>query len=149
MEATRIFMLLQILATLLLVEVSGCSQACQAFVGLNGCSDNGSVEPNLPPRDNTCCGPHCVYTAPNAGSACSNTATDRCLLDTSCSNGQRFNMDCISECALQTKNQGRIANGLAPLISFGFGKDHCDGLNTKCGQNCCCRETCPTQFCKF
>ncbi|BFF94450.1 uncharacterized protein DMAD_12076 [Drosophila madeirensis] len=149
MEATHVLLLLLSLATLLAVQVLGCSQSCQPFTGLNSCQDPGITEPKLPPRDNACCGPHCVYTAPNAGSPCEPEAEDRCLFDTSCSNGQPFNFVTISGCDLQATNQDRIANGFAPLLAFAYTETVCNNLNKKCGLNCCCREFCPTQFCKF
>ncbi|XP_022219010.2 uncharacterized protein LOC111071797 [Drosophila obscura] len=149
MEATRILLLFQTLATLLLVQVSCCSQACPAFVGQNGCRDNGLTEPRLPPRDNACCSPQCTKTAPNEGGPCSPTEASRCLLDTSCSKGLPFSFVCMSGCEIQTINQERLKNGFAPLITFNFKKSYCDGLNTKYRLNCCCRQTCPKRFCKI
>ncbi|XP_034128970.1 uncharacterized protein LOC117584267 [Drosophila guanche] len=149
MEATQVLLLLLSLATILWVPISGCSQACHPFTGLNACRDPGITEPKLPPRDNACCGPHCVYTSPNREGTCSNTKTNRCLLDTSCSNGLAFNFVCISGCELQTVNEGRIKKGFAPLLPFNYKKTVCNELNKKCGINCCCREFCPKKFCKF
>ncbi|KAI8042097.1 hypothetical protein M5D96_003399 [Drosophila gunungcola] len=115
-------MLIFQLVACLILSTWGCQEkSCQPFTGWNNCFDNGIKEPKLPPRDNTCCGPHCVYTGPNPPSSgpCDCNPRTRCLLDTHC------------------------------LLSFPWTEKVCLGMNKKCGINCCCRENCPTLFCKF
>ncbi|XP_043640346.1 uncharacterized protein LOC122611388 [Drosophila teissieri] len=151
MTATRVLLIFQLLACLMAL-ISGCNQkSCHPFIGLNNCDGKGYKEPKLPPRDNACCGPHCVYKAPNSPNTgpCNCKAVNRCLLDTHCGAGQPFTFVCMSDCDLNKKNADRLAAGFARLISFSWAEKKCLGMNTKCGINCCCRENCPKQFCKF
>ncbi|KAH8353337.1 hypothetical protein KR084_010337 [Drosophila pseudotakahashii] len=154
MMATRVLLSFQLLACLM-AAILGCQKSspksCQPFIGLNKCFDNGVKEPRLPPRDNTCCGPHCVYTAPCRAPVgpCNCTAQNRCLLDTHCGAGMAFTFVCLSGCELNKLNAERLKTGYARLLSFPWNKKKCLGMNTKCGINCCCRENCPKQFCKF
>ncbi|KAH8412189.1 hypothetical protein KR009_000432 [Drosophila setifemur] len=157
MTGLRSLLIFQLAGCLLLTSVSGCNTcaSCQSYVGWNGCISKGVIEPKLPPRDNACCGPHCTYTAPNAGTGtgpCNTTPEFRCLLDTHCGIEEPslpFTYRSLSDCDLIAENQVRLSMGYARLLSFPFNNSTCQALNTKCGTNCCCRENCPTMFCKF
>ncbi|KAH8282132.1 hypothetical protein KR054_005733 [Drosophila jambulina] len=153
MAAIRILLISQLLACLL-VSASACLtpvsvSSCVPFVGLNQCVNRNIKEPKLPPRDNACCGPHCSYKAITATPVCCNaTVTGLCILDTHCRGGVAFYFTKMSDCTLRSKNAKRQKDGYARLISFNWTRKTCEAQNTKCGINCCCRETCPTQFCK-
>ncbi|XP_016954788.1 uncharacterized protein LOC108027746 [Drosophila biarmipes] len=152
MKAPRVLLVFQLLLCLM-ATISGCqtSRSCQPFIGLNNCYNSGGKEPRLPPRDNTCCGPHCVYTPPNTQRCgpCDGAARTRCLLDTHCGSGMAFTFVRLSDCDLSKRNADRLKAGFARLLSFPWDQKKCLGMNTKCGINCCCRENCPKQFCKF
>ncbi|EDV57591.1 uncharacterized protein LOC6541110 [Drosophila erecta] len=151
MTATRVLLILQLLACLMTLISGSNLKSCHPFIGLNNCVASGYKEPKLPPRDNACCGPHCVYKGPSVSCTgpCNNKAVNRCLLDTHCGAGQAFSFVCMSDCELAKKNTNRLAAGYARLISFPMAKNKCLAMNTKCGINCCCRENCPNRFCKF
>ncbi|XP_016974121.1 uncharacterized protein LOC108040935 [Drosophila rhopaloa] len=151
MAATRVLLIFQLLACLMLSTWCCQKRSCQAFMGWNDCFDNGIKEPKLPPRDNACCGPHCVYTAPNPPGCgpCNRNARTRCLLDTHCTELMPFTFVNMSDCDLDRANRARLKNGFARLLSFPWNNKTCLGMNKKCGINCCCRENCPTLFCKF
>ncbi|KAH8337568.1 hypothetical protein KR074_006885 [Drosophila pseudoananassae] len=163
MGAARCLLILQILACLLVVSVSGCrvispwKSLCESYVGLNCCVDNGKWEPKLPPRDNTCCGPQCRYTAlkpptPPPRCGCEEKKC-RCILDTSCGKGKPtlpFSYQCLTDSELTKKNAQRKLDGYAQLLSIdNWCNKTCMSKNFKCGINCCCREICPQSFCKF
>ncbi|XP_017074997.1 uncharacterized protein LOC108110440 [Drosophila eugracilis] len=149
MDATRVLLIFQLLACSM--SLMSCCQrrSCQPFTGWNNCVDKGLTEPKLPPRDNICCGPHCVYTPPEPPKPCNCTVIQRCLLDTHCGGGMPFKIVRMSGCALEKENASRLKDGYAILISFPFDQKKCLSMNTMCGINCCCRENCPKLFCKF
>eukprot|EP00099_Drosophila_melanogaster_P011262 NP_001285576.1 uncharacterized protein Dmel_CG31698, isoform B [Drosophila melanogaster] len=151
MRAIRVLLIFQLLACLMAV-ISGCNQgSCHPFIGLNKCNGNGYKEPKLPPRDNACCGAHCVYNGPSCQNPgpCDSKPVNRCILDSHCGKGVAFYFVCKSDCELIKENEARQAAGYARLLSFSWGKQKCEGMNYKCGINCCCREYCPKRFCKF
>ncbi|XP_017047324.1 uncharacterized protein LOC108092300 [Drosophila ficusphila] len=151
MDARRLLLIVQILACLIFT-ISACKKrSCQPFTGWNNCVDNGIKEPKLPPRDNTCCGPQCVYTAPEPPKLgpCNCAAKGRCLLDTHCTAGMPFTYVTITRRELDKQNAARLEDGYAPILSIDWDQETCLSMNTKCGINCCCRENCPTLFCKF
>ncbi|KAH8246611.1 hypothetical protein KR038_005329 [Drosophila bunnanda] len=154
MAAIRILLIAQLLACLLVsASASACLSPssvsrCVPFLGLCGCANTNIQEPKLPPRDNACCGPHCTYTALSPPGCCNNTVTGLCLLDTHCQYNKPFYYTEISICKLRAINENRKKAGFARLLAFDMNKKTCELQNTKCGINCCCRETCPTQFCK-
>ncbi|KAH8267421.1 hypothetical protein KR018_001031 [Drosophila ironensis] len=159
MSTTRILLIVQILNCLWLALILGCNQCgskCYPFLGLNGCYDRGIREPKLPPRDNTCCGPHCNTSAlnPQTTGPCNSTRILRCLLDTHCGltdvAEDVFTFHSMSECEFLALNAERMAKGFARFLTFKVCKrTECEGNNKKCGLNCCCRENCPQMFCKF
>ncbi|KAH8337570.1 hypothetical protein KR074_006887 [Drosophila pseudoananassae] len=161
MGATRNLLIFHFCSCLLVVLSEPCrvkspwKTLCQTYTGKNGCVDDGVTEPPLPPRDNTCCGPQCRYTAENGQESgpCNDTARWRCLLDTHCGMGNvtslPFTYNFLSDCQLQSKNAERLSQGYARYLSFPWTKETCEAQNSKCGINCCCRENCPTLFCKF
>jgi len=115
MKAIRTLLIFQLLVCLI-TAVLGCqSRSCHPFTGLNNCFNTGGKEPRLPPRDNSCCGPHCVYKPPNPQNSgpCSPTARTRCLLDTHCGGGMAFTFVCLSDCDLSKKNAVRLKGGFA------------------------------------
>ncbi|KAH8249621.1 hypothetical protein KR032_010941 [Drosophila birchii] len=153
MAAIRILLISQ-LFTCVLVSVSACLtpvsvKSCVPFVGVSQGINPQIREPKLPPRDNTCCGPHCTYNALTPPGPCNKTVTGLCLLDTHCENNVAFYYREMSQCTVRSLNECRLKKGMARLIPFEMNKKSCVAQNTKGGVNCCCRETCPTQFCKI
>ncbi|KAH8333877.1 hypothetical protein KR059_004187 [Drosophila kikkawai] len=149
MSAIRILLISHIL-TGLLVSSPACDSVkyCVPFMGENCCIKSDYTEPDLPPIDNDCCGPHCRYTALNgATESNSDVIRGRCLLDPHCKGNITFTYVMMSDLTLQQNNAVRASNGEARLLSFPWTEDTCVAQNTKCGINCCCRETCPTKFC--
>ncbi|KAH8282136.1 hypothetical protein KR054_005737 [Drosophila jambulina] len=170
MSAIRILFISLLLVVLLVTSIAEVKY-CVPFTGCNGCIKGNYTEPDLPPIDNECCGPHCRYTALNgeAEGPCNvNTTRGRCLLDTHCTSNITFIYRVMNDCEFQANNTERAANGFAReylkylmdlfavfirificsgYLAFNWTEATCLAQNTKCGINCCCRETCPTKFC--
>lgn len=176
MAAIRILLISQLFACLWIssptCQACETSQACVPFTGLNGCVRSNTAEPDMPPIDNACCGPQCTYGALNGdpGTCDSTTSKWRCLLDTHCGYNVTFIYRQMTDCEFRQMNINRISAGQAReylkcfkhlfpvfiriftysgLLSFNWNEATCLAQNTKCGLTCCCRETCPTQFCKI
>lgn len=125
MAATRKLLIFHFCSCLLVASTAACRvmspwrTLCQTYTGKNGCVDNGVTEPPLPPRDNTCCGPQCRYTAENEQESgpCNSTGKWRCLLDTHCGMGNveklPFTYNFLSDCQLQSENAVRLFEGFA------------------------------------
>lgn len=122
MRAIRVLLIFQLLACLMAV-ISGCNQgSCHPFIGLNKCNGNGYKEPKLPPRDNACCGAHCVYNGPSCQNPgpCDSKPVNRCILDSHCGKGVAFYFVCKSDCELIKENEARQAAGYAREYLYNF-----------------------------
>ncbi|KAH8248980.1 hypothetical protein KR032_004623 [Drosophila birchii] len=174
MSAIRILLIFTIIAGLLVLSPACPNYSyCVPFTGQNGCTKGDYTEPDLPPIDNDCCGPHCRYTALNGppSETCDNTIIrGRCLLDTHCVGNITFVYKNMTDCQFRQANEDRASAGYAreylilrnhmfsefiPIfvysgyLAFNWTEATCNQQKNKCGINCCCRETCPTKFCNI